>query len=356
LIDRVPSRASRILREAYLRNVARNTRCLGELRVVADALESAGIPTVVLKGAFLAGEVYGNIGLRVFSDLDLMVPRDKLRNAADTLTALGYAQNHVSDGETVADVHHHIPPFLKEDHAPIEVHWAISPPSGGSHADPGELWKRAVPATAERMGMSGLCPEDLLLHLCAHLSHQHRFAVGLSHVCDIAQVLQRYGAVLNWEHALDRAERWGWQRGVFLTLRLAEEMLGAQAPQAVLEALRTRCGEAPEFEARSQIVADRFLWTSVPRGLALAWRAGGCRHWAPLALRKAFVSKQELAAQYSLPADSRLLYPYYLVRWTHLIAKYGGTGWWWRFRANHELSESVARTEVLETWLADAEM
>jgi hypothetical protein len=42
-------------------------------------------------------------------------------------------------------------------------------------------------------------PEDLLLHLCPHISYQNRFAFGLPPSCDIAETISRFDSTLDWQ-------------------------------------------------------------------------------------------------------------------------------------------------------------
>jgi hypothetical protein len=73
---------------------ARRT-ALGALRHVANlretlaALETAEIPVVVLKGAALAADAYGDVGARDPGDLDLLVPPERLEPAGRALAASG---------------------------------------------------------------------------------------------------------------------------------------------------------------------------------------------------------------------------------------------------------------------------
>jgi hypothetical protein len=61
--------------------------------------------------------------------------------------------------------------------------------------------------------------------------------------CDIAETIHHFGSEIDWATVIERAIARKWQRGVYLTLQLAKEMIEADVPAFVLENLRP--GEAP---------------------------------------------------------------------------------------------------------------
>ena len=74
----VPTNASEKLHELYLGSVASNMHLYHELSKRLQVLKDASIPVVALKGAHLAEIVYGHIGLRPMSDVDLLLKREDL--------------------------------------------------------------------------------------------------------------------------------------------------------------------------------------------------------------------------------------------------------------------------------------
>src|SRR5206468_4850779 len=56
-----------------------------------DALAAAGIDALAYKGPALAMRAYGELGMRAFVDLDLLVRPDDVPRAIEALSAAGYA-------------------------------------------------------------------------------------------------------------------------------------------------------------------------------------------------------------------------------------------------------------------------
>lgn len=77
----VPADAWERLRLAYFASANRNRRLYLQLRPLLAGLRTAGIPVIVLKGAYLAEAVYGDIALRPMGDVDLLVPSADLPGA-----------------------------------------------------------------------------------------------------------------------------------------------------------------------------------------------------------------------------------------------------------------------------------
>lgn len=87
----VPSAVRETIRGRAAGDALLNLRLLGEaLRLVA-LLTEAAIPVQVLKGPGLMIEAYGDLAVRQSRDLDLLVPVEHVRRAADICERAGYA-------------------------------------------------------------------------------------------------------------------------------------------------------------------------------------------------------------------------------------------------------------------------
>ena len=235
------------LRQAFLVNGARNALHYHELAPVLRALRTAGIPCLVLKGAHLAALVYSQPALRTMADIDLLVPVDALLPAGAVLRSLGYADAEDSTCGAVDETVMHLPRMFKPPGLGIEVHHTISRPQLPFCVDVEGLWQRS--RTVELAGESTqvLSPEDVLLYLCLHTASHAResqgldlapFLLGLKPLCDIVAMVRRHGPDLDWAAVRERATAWRAGRCVFLSLWLAQDLLGLEVPASVLESLR----------------------------------------------------------------------------------------------------------------------
>jgi hypothetical protein len=97
-----------------------------ELRRVLDALASAGVQAMLIKGAALAHTHYPQPALRPRIDTDLMIPDAARDRVAQALAALGYLRAIETEGEIAnAQAHYERIDALSIHHA-LDVHWRIA--------------------------------------------------------------------------------------------------------------------------------------------------------------------------------------------------------------------------------------
>ena len=238
LRDAVPPAPRQALADSCTTIARRNLAHHAELARLIDTLTVDGIPAILLKGAHVSTALYGDVGLREMGDLDLLVRPEHLERATSLVLGLGYAPARPFSIAVDRAVSHHVSVLFRPPHFHVELHWNLTEPRQPYAIDPSELWERAVPVGMTNRGARGLANEDLLLHLCLHVSHQHRFEFGLRSLCDLAALLARHGDALDWPAVSERAERWRWIRGVRLALQLSQDLFGARLPPRGQEALQ----------------------------------------------------------------------------------------------------------------------
>ncbi len=92
--DQIPEDVCLYIREMFNRNVARNDRLAAQLTETVAAMNDRGVTPVLLKGAAMfAAAARRRWGLRLMSDLDIMVLPDQIDATLDALFALGYSEH-----------------------------------------------------------------------------------------------------------------------------------------------------------------------------------------------------------------------------------------------------------------------
>lgn len=238
--DHVPAEVKEKLKALQQQIVARNLFLFGELRRILEMFNDAGIEVIVLKGAALTEGLYPHLGLRPFSDIDLLIHREKLHQVIETLRGLGYCPyspqlrpraedfqggvNYVKDGELTIM---------------IEPHWILGPPYPyAGRVDIEGVWERARKAKIAGVDTLVLCPEDFLLHLCLHL-FQHHQDNWLTSACDIAEMANHYEGELDWKAFLNRVFEFKICLPVQYGLEKTSELFHPPIPSFVLEQLDT---------------------------------------------------------------------------------------------------------------------
>ena len=95
-----PAEVLEQLRSRYEYTARKNLRFTAELFRILDCLEAHAIPAIPLKGPVLAETVYGDLALRDFSDLDVLIHSQDVGRAKTALRSLDYSvPTPLSDAE-----------------------------------------------------------------------------------------------------------------------------------------------------------------------------------------------------------------------------------------------------------------
>ena len=221
------------LRMRYLQNAARNLKMTTELLRILDLFESHGIPAIPFKGPALAQQIYGDITLRTFSDLDIIVKREDVLRAKDVLISDGYRTEYklTSTQEKAVldyDCEYHF--NQEERNFRIDLHWRFNQSCHFIEVDFPGFWSRMGTIALEKRDVFAPSPEDLLLALCIHNARHH--CNDLKLVGDIAGLINLHKD-LDWNSVLQQAKKMGIERIICLNVGLAEDLFKSDVPEAV---------------------------------------------------------------------------------------------------------------------------
>ncbi|MFC1585634.1 nucleotidyltransferase family protein [Fibrobacterota bacterium] len=228
----VPHPVQLKLAESVLSIEKKNMRMAGELVRVKQALQAGDLTAVPFKGPVLELAVYGRTGMRQYDDLDILIKKSDVPQAARILASLDYVPTRVfSPRQEKAYVkrecqYSFVP---RQGGSCIELHWGILPPYYGFYQDFDVLLENFSPAWKEH-GFPEIPREDLLLMLCAHNGIKHRYD-RLSWLCDMTRLIRV--SDMDWEKLLKKAERYGSRKALLLGLYLAQRNSGLELPPMV---------------------------------------------------------------------------------------------------------------------------
>jgi hypothetical protein len=229
----VPATTREALAEEFRRGARRSFALTGELLRILNRLAVAGLTVVPYKGPALAADAYGDLALRPFADLDIMVREAEVGRARELLAPEGYLPDYSlapRQERACLRTTHALGFHRAAGQVALEVHWQFLPRHFAFALDPTVLEGRLVPVSLCGHRVLTYAPEDLLLILCAH-GAKHVWEV-LRMVCDISQLLQAH-ADLNWDRVTGAAGDLGARRILFTGLALAHRLLGSQLPPQV---------------------------------------------------------------------------------------------------------------------------
>lgn len=242
----VPSDVLTQLQKDFRTNKLRNLYLTRELLELLNLFTNHNIPIFCFKGPPLAQSIYGDISLRQFSDLDLLVYEKDVVKGRDLLLKQGNKMRfHVIELEQTEEAafleSETVHKFVKEcayefdyykDQFVIELHWEVIPKYFAFPLSIDYLKESLTTVNLLNTDILSLSPENNLLLLCGHGTKDawDKFL----RICDIAELIRNYPQ-LDWDFILKQAQEKGGMRIVLSGVLLAHNLLDAPLPNIVLE-------------------------------------------------------------------------------------------------------------------------
>jgi hypothetical protein len=324
--DSLPPQIRECLHSALRANSARNLFLTVELTKVLNALRSAGVPAFTYKGPALAAQAYGDVTLREFDDVDVVLPQRHMPKAHEVMTVLGYRAKFegpvalypgaaLIPGEySYRDAGRHV---IVELHTEYTLrHFPVRP-------DIDDLERRSTVIAVAGQEVRTLSAEDNIPLLCIHGAKD--FWGRLSWIADVSEMVQAHPG-LDWNAVTQRSEAYQAGRMLHLGLRLAADLLGMPLPDEIGRRVRSDGGAAIAAGQVERMLLDRgapepngpsrfrFRRRMLPGYLA-GWR---------YATRLALMPAEEDWSSMRLAGPLAPLYP--LLRPLRLLRKYGFFG------------------------------
>lgn len=220
------------VRAPFARLQARQDVITTSLPTIREHLASAGVESVVVKGPAIAAS-YRDPRMRTFTDLDLVVPPDKVDRAITALTSLPWKvvvppKGPAADKRDIAMTVRGVT-FM------VDLHWDLF-----AYRQLLGCASEATPAAWE--GLAGLPGGQMtfleparLAFLCTHAILDHRFRLILFR--DLAELAANDP---DWDQVGSFATRHRLRSFCYVALELASLWAGAKVPEDFLAALRPR--------------------------------------------------------------------------------------------------------------------
>jgi hypothetical protein len=253
--DLVPPSELKQLRDRSQSNAALNVLLAGEMVRLLELFEANQIPAVPYKGPAIGVGIYGNLALRQFADLDILVPDTDVWKATELLIAEGYkAHFTIPERKQASFIRLGYVRLFNHETEPttVELHWRLAPRFFGAPFDTSTLWQRARLLELQGSRVRVPSAEDLILMLCIHGAKD--CWEKLEWVSGLTELIRSEPNV-DWQQLLRHAKEIHCLKILSFGLILAHELLDAPVPAGVLNqrSSRERLGSLVE-----QVVA-RFL-------------------------------------------------------------------------------------------------
>jgi len=201
------------------------------LRDILNALNTAGIPVMPLKGPLLSLELYGDAGLRESKDLDLLVGQADIVGASRCLEQIGWRPRKDDSyltprmSEFRFRHEHHVSFFHKTKHWELELHWRTFWESSDGRS---RRSAASIPSRWQGCPYQAMNAVDLAIDLCEHGSGHAWFRAKW--LGDMARMVADRHVEL--EAVLERARESGQERPFLQCLKLLRDAYGLPVPDS----------------------------------------------------------------------------------------------------------------------------
>jgi len=208
-----------------------------EVAKIQEALAESAMPFVLLKGAaYIKGQFEAAHG-RLLSDVDIMVPKERLLEAEKALCSHGWFPTKLNayDQRYYREWMHELPPLQHLGRGTtLDVHHTILPPTALLKPDVNKLWAD-VHAVENAKNVFVLSPVDMVLHSATHLFHDGELEHGLRDLVDIDALLGQFsGESRFFETVIDRADELDLGRPLHYALKYCRAFLRTPIPDDIL--------------------------------------------------------------------------------------------------------------------------
>jgi len=232
-----PPAAVALLRKDAQAASHRSLLLVSRLHTILAGFEAASVPVLLYKGPALAIQAYGQLALRPFVDLDLLVRPCDLDRSIEVMAGLGFEafpkltptrrRSYLrSECELWFDV--------ADRSCPVEVHWAVRERLYSFPMVVEGILERATSVTLCGQQVATMAPEDLLLVLCIH-GAKHGWS-QLKWICDLDRIIATTPA-LDWDATFAHARALRGERLLLYGLAVAAQVLGTTLAPEVMSRL-----------------------------------------------------------------------------------------------------------------------
>lgn len=229
----IPASIKQKLMQVYYLTFSRATLMNNAYHEMADAWTAAGITFLPLKGICLSETLYGDNGLRQFSDIDVLVSANDSERLRDILRQKGFQaqSDYFLSPKVQEEIVHHAP--MVRAGIPVEVHEQLHSGFMFYSIDPEAFIRRAVKVLSGGKDILIPHPVDHLIFICTHLDrHFGQGAIQFTGYCDIVNLCDNREPAF-WEELIERAEVYQCTHIVMKHILMAQKYMHLAVPAGI---------------------------------------------------------------------------------------------------------------------------
>ncbi|PHJ66260.1 hypothetical protein VF14_20125 [Nostoc linckia z18] len=330
--EAIPETVLTQLRNRYHANASRNLFLSHELLKIVKVFEAHKIRAIPFKGLVLAISIYGNLAMRQFSDLDILVKQEDIAKAQELLIAQKYQLEADYYGWQQTFVHSQKPEIV------VDLHCELTPLSYFPFKLPDfeTLWQRSRSLSLNGESIVDLSFDDLLIILTVQVARGvNEGRESLAQICDLAELL-RIQQTSDWEELLHKVNSLELKRPFFISLLIVNTLLNTPLPDQLNQAIQQQIQIDPTiviYAVRMQ--KQLFTQVKTPRLIKLFFQhlmIDGPLSRMPVRVylvwqflsftTRLAIANSNQADREVFPLPSGLSFLYYLIRPIRLVSRY----------------------------------
>lgn len=305
--DRVPPAVIETLQTGYRSSALAGRSSYYALAELLPELAAQQIPLILLKGAALAAWLYPTPALRPFGDLDVLIRQADISTVSGILRSHGY-----TPGQELAagfrDAYYSEMSFTRRTppRTALDLHWNLFVPLFyRRRMDVEWFWRHTQALALDAQTILILDPTAQLVHLAVHASLNHQNSPRLIWLYDLALLLDRYSAQIDWDAVQVFARASRLTRPIGHILDQMQATWGIRPPNSYANAFKPSNRDVSERVAFALTAATH----NQARGLSDALSAPGIGKLTYV-LRHLFPSPTYMRQRYALDAGAWLPWHY----------------------------------------------
>ncbi|MBI1870603.1 MAG: nucleotidyltransferase family protein [Chlamydiae bacterium] len=311
-----------ILAELYENVQIEARRALSMVRELIGLLnlfKEQNISSIPYKGPVLAMALYGDVLLRPYMDLDILIRKEDVSKARTILESQGYKPRlHLNLQQQKWLLQYDCEETFSKEGLHVDLHWEIDLPHlSFSKLNDQNLWENLKEMDFGGKTIHVFSPENLLLILCFH-GAKHAWS-RLHWICDLASLIHQHPQ-MNWEAVVKRTTTLKGERMLSIGLGLALDLYALHLPIEVIQKIKTNSHVMFLItKIRKRLFQKRKSWPRLGNELIYLRIMEGVGNRLRHSLRHVRPTPAEWMM---IPLPEFLYLLYYLVRPIRLITKH----------------------------------
>lgn len=222
-----------------------------ELLRIMKLLEEHNIEALAFKGPALAQQAYGDITMRQFGDLDVLIKKEDIYKIDHLLHTEGYqrllALTPVQEKIWIKYAHD-LGLIHREKGTHFEMHWSLMDEDYPMQLDLADYWKDSQTTKINGREIPTFSRENLLVYLCIHGS-KHLWE-RTEWIKDIDLLIRNYE--IEWSKVIQISKGTGFERMIYLGLSLSSELFSTPLPSDIHDQIQC----TPQISTLSRFVLE----------------------------------------------------------------------------------------------------